>query len=321
MKKYLLVFILLVAPLFLWANKKHRKYARPSIYTIEKRSTDAGMGGQAEVRFSYSRKKNRTRVDFNINDLPVDAGHSKRSFTHRLKPGKYCFNISAKGYYPLRTDSIELKENEVVDILVKFEKRKRKRKTHYQQRKPVIYLYADTITNVQVKVETKGNLTCTYPEYNNGWNCTVLPGGKINVNDKEYNYLFWEAETDEEKFADELNDEHGFIVAKNDLRDFLETSLTKIGLNTKEQQDFITYWYPQMIKNENNHIRFLFNEAFGTYARLNITPQPDNLLRVFMMWKKADENTELKPQVFPAFSRNGFTVVEWGGSEIIIPEN
>ena len=35
-----------------------------------------------------------------------------------------------------------------------------------------------------------------------------------------------------------------------------------------------------------------------------------------MVWKAVDEYTEIEAQTFTTFERNGFTVVEWGGSEI-----
>ena len=42
----------------------------------------------------------------------------------------------------------------------------------------------------------------------------------------------------------------------------------------------------------------------------------DSLLRVFMAWKGLDKPVEVEPQELPGFERSGFTVVEWGGTEI-----
>lgn len=44
--------------------------------------------------------------------------------------------------------------------------------------------------------------------------------------------------------------------------------------------------------------------------------EPDSVLRVMMAWKASEEYVEMNPQEFTTFERNGFTVVEWGGSEI-----
>ena len=35
--------------------------------------------------------------------------------------------------------------------------------------KPVIYLYPESKTDVTVKLDYAGELTCTYPEYQDGW--------------------------------------------------------------------------------------------------------------------------------------------------------
>ena len=51
-------------------------------------------------------------------------------------------------------------------------------------------------------------------------------------------------------------------------------------------------------------------------ADLIIDPAPDSLLRVYMVAKPLDSFTKIEPQVFDGFVRDGFTVVEWGGSII-----
>ena len=51
-------------------------------------------------------------------------------------------------------------------------------------------------------------------------------------------------------------------------------------------------------------------------AVLEITPNPDSLLRVFMAYYPSDEAVEIEAQAFTSFERVGFTVVEWGGSEL-----
>ena len=53
---------------------------------------------------------------------------------------------------------------------------------------------------------------------------------------------------------------------------------------------------------------------------LNVTDEngieADSMLRVMMVWEASDSYKEIEPQEFETFERNGFTVVEWGGSEI-----
>jgi len=64
-----------------------------------------------------------------------------------------------------------------------------------------------------------------------------------------------------------------------------------------------------------NLIHFAETE-YTDISRMTITPQPDSLLRVFMVFRELEEATSLPPQTFEPFEREGFTVVEWGGSEI-----
>ena len=111
--------------------------------------------------------------------------------------------------------------------------------------KPVIYLYPEKETEVSVKLETNGKLTCTYPRYNNGWEITASPDGTLtDRNGKAYNYLYWEGET-----FTEYDMSEGFCVKGNDTAEFLEYALGKLGLNRREANEFIVFWLPMMEKN------------------------------------------------------------------------
>ncbi len=45
---------------------------------------------------------------------------------------------------------------------------------------------------------------------------------------------------------------------------------------------------------------------------LLVTPSPDTL----MDWKSLDNSIDVKEQTLTPVTRNGYTVVEWGGTEI-----
>lgn len=49
---------------------------------------------------------------------------------------------------------------------------------------------------------------------------------------------------------------------------------------------------------------------------LEIFPKPDNLIRVMMEWKPFAEFKEIQEQKLITPTRDGLTVVEWGGSRI-----
>ena len=55
------------------------------------------------------------------------------------------------------------------------------------------------------------------------------------------------------------------------------------------------------------------SERYAETAKLDITPAPDSMLRVFMAWRPLDQPQQIEPQTFEPFVRDGFTVVEWGG--------
>lgn len=70
-----------------------------------------------------------------------------------------------------------------------------------------------------------------------------------------------------------------------------------------------------MKDNPYNLIHFA-DETYTKTAPLTIIPKEDSLLRVFMVYKALQKPIEVQAQTFNAFERNGFTVVEWGGTEI-----
>ena len=178
--------------------------------------------------------------------------------------------------------------------------------------KPVIYLYPEEVTDVTVQLDyITGELTCTYPAYNGGWQVTAAPDGTLtDAKGQTYNYLYWEGEGTEHYDLSE-----GFCVAGADTAAFLEDALAELGLTRREANEFIVYWLPQMEQNPYNLIAYQ-QEAYTESAKVTVTPAPDSLLRVFMTWKPLEAPVDIPAQELPAFERHGFTVVEWGGTQI-----
>ena len=177
--------------------------------------------------------------------------------------------------------------------------------------KPVIYLYPETETEVRVRLDFAGELTCTYPAYQNGWTVTAAPDGTLtDAAGKIYSYLFWEGEGG---WVPDLSS--GFCVRGEDTAAFLEKALADLGLNSREANEFIVYWLPRMQDKPWNLISFQ-SDAYTEAASLGIDPAPDTLIRVFMAWKPLETPVELPPQALDAPDRTGFTVVEWGGREL-----
>lgn len=177
--------------------------------------------------------------------------------------------------------------------------------------KPVIYLYPETVTDVTVTLDYVGTLTHTYPKYNGGWRVTAYPDGTlVGADGREYYCLFWDGVDSVEYDMSE-----GFVVSGDETEKFLEDALAKLGLNAREANEFIIYWLPRMENNAYNLISFQ-TDTYTDAAKLYVDPAPDTLIRVFMTWKALDEPVSVIPQTLASPEREGFTVVEWGGSEI-----
>jgi hypothetical protein len=183
--------------------------------------------------------------------------------------------------------------------------------------KPVIYLYPQKTTKVNVELNYKGHLTVTYPEINektNDWDVIAQKDGSLkNLSDHtEHQYLFWEgAPTVPYNF----NMKDGFCIKGTDTRKFLQTMLPKLGLTPKEYNDMIVFWLPKMMNNTYNLVHFA-TEDYTQSAPLNIIPKPDNLIRVFMAFQPCNKPILTKEPLIITPKRSGFTVVEWGGTEL-----
>lgn len=185
-------------------------------------------------------------------------------------------------------------------------------------KKPVIYIYSDVDDKyVEVSLDTQEKMLCEYPkrDENGIWKVVVNRDGSVtDLDGKEYNYLFWEAEN-----TVEYDFSKGFCIKGSDSREFLDKALKDIGLNRKEANEFIIYWLPQLEANEWNLISFQTDKYTENYD-LRVHPHCDNMLRVFMTFKKVDGPVEIKKQdlsdIKGNFRREGLHIVEWGGSKI-----
>lgn len=177
--------------------------------------------------------------------------------------------------------------------------------------KPIIYLYPESTTSVEVKLGNSSYLTTTYPKYNNGWKVTASPNGDLVANNRYYYGLYWEGINHKAEVK-----EDGFIVEGSKAEEFLEEKLALLGLNEREADEFIIYWLPKLEVNKYNYIRFETKEEIDKYMPLEINPNPDTVIRVLMDYKALDEPIEVVEQKLTTPERVGFTVVEWGGSII-----
>jgi len=285
-------------------------------YTITKSAPDSKLS-KTEAVFNFTfvdtlRRPVKSAIMFSYNGTSkTQTPDAKGKFSLKLKPGKYVFQFfNSSRFYEIYTDSIQIKPGYAIDMLVNF----RTANMIMTVDKPVIYVYSKQKENVSIKLDLTGEFSFTYPQYTNGWNFTANPDGSILMNDKKYHYLFWDGKLNIE--TEKLDLSTGFVVEKDNLVSFFEEKLKLMGLNEQEMEDYITYWCPRMSVNEKNYIHFIFNDDYDKYASISVDPKPDHMFRVCMLWSKAAENTIVKEQKIESFSRNGFTIVEWGGTEV-----
>lgn len=179
--------------------------------------------------------------------------------------------------------------------------------------KPVIYLYPEKKTNVSVKVEPKGGVTVSIPDYKKGWNVTALPDGTITdkKTKKEYPYLFWESND----YTGTIDTTEGFVVETKNLESFFNEKLQILGLNKKEIADFNEFWIAEINKEAKPYtfITFYSNQKINEEAPLTVSPKPDSVIRVYFDHLGLDQPIETKEQELTPATRSGFAVVEWGG--------
>ena len=179
--------------------------------------------------------------------------------------------------------------------------------------KPIIYLYPEEEMNITVKLGRPQDILVSYPEYEGEWNVLARPDGSLVDLDTGRNLyaLYYEG-----RYTANNNMEEGFVVKGSDTISFLEEKLEILGLNEREAEEFIVYWLPKMQDNKYNYIYFMDIDEINEVMPLYISEEPDTLIRVLMQFKPLNEYMEVKEQELEKVDRNGFVVVEWGGTEL-----
>jgi len=181
--------------------------------------------------------------------------------------------------------------------------------------KPVVYLYPSEPTDVRVAVSHPELFTAQYPAYGDGWHVAAQPDGTLTdlSTGRELYALYYESR----RVVPAHRTNEGFVVPGADTADFLEQALPQLGLSPREAEEFIVYWLPILQDNPYTYVRF---ESAAEQARnqaLTVSPTPDTVIRVLMEWQRLDQPIAVTPQTLAAPAREGFVVVEWGGSEIL----
>ena len=181
--------------------------------------------------------------------------------------------------------------------------------------KPIIYLYPQKTTMVTVQMGRPENLTYTYPVYQNEWLVKAMPDGTLTdpQTKRTYYALYWEGKAKREK--QKLTE--GFVVSAEETIPFLEEKLKMLGLTEREANEFIVYWLPKLGEYKYNFIRFQTQTEQNENMPLNVTPEPNTVIRVMMEYRGLNKPISVfEQQLEQAPARKGFTLVEWGGTPI-----
>ncbi|KAK2462516.1 hypothetical protein APHAL10511_005486 [Amanita phalloides] len=195
------------------------------------------------------------------------------------------------------------------------------------------------------------------------WDVVASPDGQLRLSDGlQVSYLYWEAETrspggvDTPPSSRPLTPEWALSVERfdpsnpiltpqdsvllrvpGDVTKYLDKALLALGLHTEARTSFITYWLPSFVKHEYIALRFVEQSSYEAAARLDITPKPDVVMRVFMLfrgvdgqsvadWSAAAERAQdmdvakwktiVGVDVEKMSCEELFRVLEWGGMEV-----
>jgi hypothetical protein len=172
-------------------------------------------------------------------------------------------------------------------------------------KKPAIYLYPETPTQVSVHVLANGMITASEPDYGAGWSVLASPDGSI---DGKYDYLFYEADLRKLVLPKE-----GWVVDYSGIGKWFDLMLPKLGLNEKESAQFKEYWLKALPPAKFYEIKLFSDWYLRENLALKITPEPDTLIRTEFYFRPLQEKEVLSEPVVVTPVRRGFVAVEWGG--------
>lgn len=226
---------------------------------------------------------------------------------HRLRNKIYDIRFSFVGYMP-KNKIVEFKKDsgQVIHLDIKLEQGR-------VLLKPAIYMYNESELSVTIQLSNPSELIFTLPPYQDKWNVILKDGVIKGENYKTYDYLYWEG-VSYSRTKLQVNHDQGFCVKSSESTDFLEKQLDILGLNDREKNDFIAFWGPKISANAFSKIQFLVDEDYDQIMGIHAVPEPDAIRRVYIIVEALTEEISINPQEFKAFERNGFTLVEWGGS-------
>ncbi|KAH8103028.1 hypothetical protein BXZ70DRAFT_927741 [Cristinia sonorae] len=136
-----------------------------------------------------------------------------------------------------------------------------------------------------------------------------------------------------------VGDDDSVLLPALEITPYLDACLKALGLHTEARTSFITYWLPSFLKHQFVAFKFISQKSYEQAAIMDVSPLPDVVVRVFMvfkgvvkeevnLWSKARARVQEDPRRWRAIvgldekdklqDESLFRVLEWGGMEIIV---
>ncbi|CAE6455774.1 unnamed protein product, partial [Rhizoctonia solani] len=191
------------------------------------------------------------------------------------------------------------------------------------------------------------------------WTVNAQPDGKLwdQLTERELTYLFWEARINPKPLSSPptarpsspfealshsfdpasptILPNHSALLPFDKVTGYVDDVLLALGLHTEARTSFITYWLPDMSKHAFIALRFLPQHEYEKAAPLDVSPAPQVVTRVFMLFRGVQESqieywTDavamaqkevsvwrdiVGVDVARAQDKSLFRVLEWGGME------
>jgi hypothetical protein len=157
------------------------------------------------------------------------------------------------------------------------------------------------------------------------WHISAAADGTLTnkADAEESSYLYWEAKAlvnlkpsltlpFDPSYVN-LSPSNGVLLPFADVVPHLHTALKALSLGVEARTSFITYWLPEMMRFEHQHIAFRFipQLEYERAAPLRVDPQPDCVTRVFWCFKGVP-NDEVADGQWAA-ARERAATVDWPG--------
>lgn len=318
MKIISLLFLLLTGIAFPGKAFEQQK-SLPGFYMYNTVKNTAIKNGEARVTLHFSSLNfsdiplgYQTIIYYSVNELS-DTLILDSSFTVtiQLKAKKTVFKFwPGPGYNEVISDTILIENQTTNDAQISFISEN----SMIEVDKPVIYLQSPVKLDFSLQVDPTNDFTFTYPVYNNQWKGTLYPNGEVEIQGQKYPYLFW----DSKQHFNPGKHSNGYRISKPEVIPFLEKQLSNAGLTSTEKTDFITYWGPRLTRYETVFIQFFLQEDCTRFASIHCDPKPEAVNRLYIGFSEWNET--LTPFIhsidLPAFKREGFNILEWGGFEL-----